>query len=263
MSERIEFEKMHNTRDLGGEITTDGQRIRRGRLFRSGMLTGMTKNDERKLSSQVDTVIDFRSEQERKENPEVILPGITYHHIPVVDDLTIGISRESEADNRLMTISGDPKRAKHYMCTLYRFFPTSEFAMSQYARFFRILLDTHEKAVLWHCTAGKDRAGIASAILEEILGVPRQKILSEYLFTNECLADDITRLLEQVGKHAPSGVAISEEALRYLFGADMAYIETFYQAVEEFFGDFNSFVQNGLKLTTEEIQRLRTMYLEV
>ncbi len=263
MSERIEFEKLHNTRDLGGEETSGHGIIRPGRLIRSGMLKDVSESDRRKLQTMVDTVVDFRSERERAENPEVILPGITYHHLPVVDDLTVGISRESESEHRMLKIAGEPDRAKHYMCTLYRYFPTSEFAMSQYARFFRILLENHEKAVLLHCTAGKDRAGIASVILEEILGVPREKILEEYLFTNECLADDIAILLEQVSRSAPDGAAVSKEALHYLFGADRSYIETFYKAVEEFFGDIDGFVRTGLKLTDEEIRKLREMYLDV
>ncbi len=149
------------------------------------------------------------------------------------------------------------------MFTLYRFFPTSDFAMAQYARFFRILLEPHEKAVLWHCTAGKDRAGIASVIMEEILGVPRETILKEYLFTNDCLAEDIARLTEQLSRLSAKDAPVNKEALHYLFGADRSYIETFYGAVEEFFGDMDSFVRKGLKLTDEEIQRLREMYLEV
>ena len=65
------------------------------------------------------------------------------------------------------------------MRSMYRKF-VGDYCVSRYSRFVQILLEDHDKAVLWHCSAGKDRAGVGAVIIEEILGVPRETIISDY-----------------------------------------------------------------------------------
>ena len=68
------------------------------------------------------------------------------------------------------------------MIRMYRAF-AGDYAVKGYAEFVRLLLQGNKKAMLWHCTAGKDRAGTAAVIIEEILGIPREVIIADYLTT--------------------------------------------------------------------------------
>ena len=256
----ISFNKLHNTRDLGGMRTADGRVIRRGMLLRSGHLSDPDREDAQKLKSMIRTVIDFRTDKERAEQPDADIPGIENIHIPIVDNLTAGISREKESYRdlfRMMLLK--PQEAREYMCGMYRAF-ADPFAESQYGRFIKILTDA-EGGVLWHCTAGKDRAGIASLIVEEILGIPREKVIADYLETGEYLSEDIRFLTEFVKKQAGEDSEMADESLNYLFGVDITYVNAFYDAVARKHGSFECYLKNALGVSDEMRTLLREKYL--
>lgn len=263
MSRRLDIKKLHNIRDLGGEKTKEGKRIIPGKLIRSGKLENVPEDELDKLESMLGTVVDFRSDGEHNREPDVSIPGVDYHHLPIVETQAPGITREGEADVDLFgKLIHQPDKARDYMCDLYRNFILSDYSISQYARFVRILLEEHDKAVLWHCTAGKDRAGMASVIVEEILGLPREEIIREYLLSDEYLAEDIHFLTNFIKKRANTDSEEADLALAYLFGAKREYIDTFYEAVDDRFGSFDAFIKEGLGLSEEEILKMRELYLE-
>nr|MCR5420816.1 tyrosine-protein phosphatase [Lachnospiraceae bacterium] len=242
-----------------------GQSIRPGKLIRCGHLSELSDKDKGDLISLVDTIIDLRSYSEYNKQPDIMLEGITYHHLPIVDDLTAGITREKESDKELyLRFMNSPTDAKEYMCGMYRDFALNKTAGENYSAFVKILLKSHNKAVLWHCTAGKDRAGIAALIIEEILGVSKEDIINDYLMTNTYLKKDIEFLNEYIKKQAgiPDDAPKATEALKYLFGAEKEYIDAFYDTVRETFGSFEEYIENELCISNEEVMKLREMYLQ-
>ena len=279
------FDKLHNTRDLGGMRVPDGRSIRPGLLIRSGHLADLSEGDVARLSPIARTIVDFRTQDERREQPDREIPGAGNVHIPIVESLTAGISREALADLELFSLFlSKPAQARDYMCGMYGLL-AEDFSAKQYGRFLQILLDA-EGGVLWHCTAGKDRAGIASAIVEEILGVPREDIVADYLMTNECLRRDIRSLTDLVKKmngmdSPPADVApgylpsrgrlpepagssdspTADVALGYLLGAKEEYIRSFYKAVDDKYGSFDGFVRDALGLDDAARAAFRDKYL--
>ena len=265
MSELIEFEKLHNTRDLGGIETSDGRMIKKGCFIRSGHLSGLDNNDSAKIKELVSMIIDFRTEEEKNEQPDSGIEGVVNIQLPIIDTLTPGITREESSYQEVIeTMIYSPEASKEYMSNMYRGF-ANEFPTSQYAKFVRLLLNNYDKAVLWHCTAGKDRAGIASVIVEEILGVPRETILKDYMMTNEYIAADTKFLYGFIKKSV--GITVDDEivdkSLKYLFGADEDYIKSYYTAVEEKYGTFENFIHDGLGLSDKAEEILRNKYLEI
>jgi len=261
-SKLLSFEKLHNIRDLGGMTAGDGGRIVDGKLIRSGNLSDLSEQDRTAFISLAEDVVDFRTDTERNEKPDVQMQGIRYHHIPIMESLTAGITREKAADQDVFeNLGSKPAEARQYMCDMYHTFAESDFAVAQYSRFIRLLLERREKAVVWHCTAGKDRVGIGTAIIEEILGVARDDVIDDYLATNEYLKADHEALTEFVKSQATEGCLITEEALRYLFGADRDYIEEYYHTIDSKYGSFSSFLRDGLKLTQNDIHELQSRYL--
>lgn len=262
ISKLLPFEKLHNIRDLGGMKAADGRSIISGRLVRCGNLSELSENDRDVFASIADTVIDFRTESERKEKPDLEIPGIRYLHIPIIDSLTAGITREKTADREVFARFGtEPDKARRYMCDMYHAFAESDFAAAQYAVFIRLLMQQSKKAFVWHCTAGKDRAGVGAAIIEEILGVARDDIIDDYLMTNEYIREEITFLTEFIKGQAGSEGVMSDEALRYLFGAKQDYIEEYYHTIDNKYGSFECFIRDGLKLSAEDILKLQSLYL--
>ena len=261
MSKPLSFQKLHNIRDLGGMETRDGRHIKPNLLLRSGHLSGLERSDREALEKLVDLVIDFRTEKERQENPDDPLAGTIYQEISILDRLTEGITREEEADQKVFAkYLTQPDKAQEYMVGMYSAFACDN-AVQGYAVFMECLLQSDQKTILWHCTAGKDRAGIAAALIEEVLGVSRKDIIADYLKTNEYLKEDIEFLTRFIKKQAGIESSIADQALHYLLGADEKYINAYYAAVEERYGSFDRLIRDGLHLTKDDVNTLRSRYL--
>ena len=260
---RIEFEQLNNTRDLGGIAAEDGRTIVHGRLIRSGRLGIGSENDIGKIGELVSAVVDFRSDNEREETPDPDIDGVENLHVPIIEDLAAGVSRDQKSDEEaFMMLAKDPEGALNYMCRTYEGFVTSESARRGYRRFIDLLLDGRDKAVLWHCTAGKDRAGFATVIVLEMLGVDRETIFRNYLRTNELIESDIRGMVRMFFRMIGGGGHETERALRYMFSARKEYLDAAYDSIERNYGDFRAFLTEGLGLNEEDITRMRDMYLE-
>ena len=151
-------------------MASDGRRIRPGMLVRSAHLSQAEDADLQGIAS----VIDLRTTGERQEAPDQA-HGREYLPIPIFDGVLAGVSHEQETEN-----AGIPD-----MAILY-----GRIVRECAASFRRVLLAVMEHdfargAILWHCTEGKDRCGLTTALALEALGVDRDTILADYLKTNE------------------------------------------------------------------------------
>ncbi len=263
MSRKIEFEKLRNTRDLGGMPAAGWRRIKSGKLIRSGHLFTSSEKDRELLGKLIDTSADFRSFKECEEKTEPSITGVRHVHIPILEEQKAGVTRDKDSFEEVRSrMLQDAEISRKYMDRVYSGFITSDFSRKQYARFVRILLEDHDKAVLWHCTAGKDRAGFATVIVQELLGVPREEIFRDYLMTNIFLEPEIQEILASICQRTGSYCEESEKALRYMFAAWQEYLETAYSKAEECYGSFDGYLSEGLGITAEERERLKEKYLE-
>ena len=116
--------------------------------------------------------------------------------------------------------------------------------------------------MLWHCTAGKDRAGFASVLVQELLGVDRDDIFADYLKTNEYLQPEIEQICKKIGSAMGGLDEKAQKALNRLFGAKEEYLAGIYQTIGERYGTFEAFLTDGLCITRAEIERLWTLYVQ-
>jgi len=262
ISRLLEFGTLRNTRDLGGMRTTDGRTVASGKLIRSAQLKNLSEEDIAKISALVGTIVDFRTEGERKEHPDTVVSGVEYLHLPLIDKLTLGVSREAGSVEEVISVLVfDPGRSREYMCGLYRNFVTVEYTLRRFSEFLRLLLEERPKAVLWHCTAGKDRAGTAALILERILGVPEEDVLADYLVSNVYLKNDVHAASVLAKKATGSDSPLIDESLKYLYGADESFIAAFDDEISKRYGSFGSFVREALGLSDADVARLQKLYL--
>lgn len=264
MSRQLKLKRLHNTRDLGGMTAAGGKKIREGRLLRSGQLYGAADEDLAALSQMTELVIDFRTESERNSKPDPLLPGAENLHMPILESLKPGITREKESDEQvIMKLMKDADQSLLYMCRNYIQFVESPEAQKHYASFVRLLLKDREKAVLWHCTAGKDRAGFGSVIVQSLLGVQAEDILEDYLMTNEYLKPETEKMRGMIrmlmGK-SRFGEEL-DKAFGYLFGAHKEFLDAAYSRAQELFGSFDGYLSKGLGITQDERERLQDLYL--
>ncbi len=229
---------IQNMRDLGGLLTKDNKIIRSGMLVRSANLSRANRHDLDGIS----TVIDLRNPGERKEAPDKTHRR-EYLTLPILDDSTAGISHEEETDE-----SGFPDMAKLYRNTV----------RDRTASIRNVLLaimrhNFSDGAILWHCSEGKDRCGLTTALVLEALGVDRDTIMVDYLKTNEVNLPKAIRLHDQVlSSHGPAYA----ESIYRVYIADEKYLRAAWDAMGE------NYLTEKLEIPEETLSAFRETVLE-
>lgn len=259
-SRHIALESVDNFRDMGGYRARDGRTVRWGRLFRSGHLGNMSEAcGTEMLARDIETVIDFRSDAEKEHRP-VQWPCTwrpRYHAVPIGGNAAAWvramITSIAEAD-----FPADEARAQ--FLTAFKTIPIQN--APGLKTLFDILLDDHQgNAALFHCTAGKDRTGIAAALVLRALDIDEEQVLEDFLMTNQVvdLETASTALAERIGARA--GKRVTAEAVRPLVGVEADFLRAADTAIADRFGSLSTYMQTALGLTPDRQDRLKDMYL--
>ena len=255
MSRMISFAGIINARDLGGLTTADGKKIRKGLLLRAANLSQATDADLAKLRRdyRLSSIIDLRTAVERKEKPDRIPEDVELRIHPIFDEATAGITRE---DKTLSPFSLPD------MVSLYRTMIVAEPCRAALHEVLTAIFthDFEKGAVLWHCTAGKDRCGIVSSLVLSALGVSREEIMHDYAVNADefiVQADALYRRALRSGR--PETVAA---AARDVFLALPKYLESAFRAIDEDFGSSESYLTRGLQIPESLLAEFRNKLLE-
>ncbi|MGX7199858.1 tyrosine-protein phosphatase [Enterococcus nangangensis] len=247
----------YNFRELGGYPTLKGKKIKAQRIIRSAALDQLTTADVTFLQNYgVQQVIDFRTTEERLQQPDKIIPQAEYLHLPVFkeDETQSTISPTALFEKILAGESGDARMKKSYQD-----FVVTPDAQRAYQKFFQQLL-TQKGGLLFHCTAGKDRTGFGAYLFLNALEVPSEIIWQDYLKTNDASAQAVQKMLASAKEQgAPEILLTNIEALMV---ARKEYLTSAITAIHENFGDTANFLKNGLHLAPSDLAQLQAEYLE-
>lgn len=223
----MEFKKLQNFRDIAhGDM-------KKGLLFRSGNLHRLPEKDRRLLFEKygVRVVIDLRTAQEVQTKPDVSIPGVRYCHIPLITMEEMGAGSEKEAKRRIIKEHKLPDILEYYeRLTL----PTRKEA---YTRIFDVLCEA-EGSVLFHCTAGKDRTGILTALIFTLCGVDKETIYQDYLRTND---DPVVPFAYKV-----FALFLDKQfrlEFKEYFKAKPEYLDKAYDSILQKYGDLEAFLK--------------------
>lgn len=250
--------QLANFRDLGGISTEDGRQVLPKRLLRSGEVVGLREEDKAALTDtyHLRNIIDFRSAAERAEKPDDTLPGVHYYAIDVLKDA----ASQAPDEKHLLTMLDSPAAVDRFMEKVYQLLITEQTALAGYRQMLDILLAQDKGATLWHCYAGKDRAGLGAAIILSILGVSFDGIMADYLETNKLRAPINAAVLEKVKqKAALSDAQIA--AIGIALNVQPAYLQTSYDTAKQQYGSFENYIIKGLGVSADMKQALRRLYL--
>lgn len=246
-----------NFRDLGGYETSDGHHVKWGLLYRSDNLAHLTDADLAKVSGLgIKLVCDFRTDPEKQDEPDR-LPAA---NLPAVAALPIGAESFLVKDLRARIRSGDLAGLdlRQMMIEGNRQFATKY--AGQYAAMLERISKPENLPAVVHCTAGKDRAGFASAVILTVLGVPRETVMADYLLTNHYTARKTERRLLLIELF--SFGRADTDALRPLFGVEPEYLEAAFAEIDKVYGDFDSYRRNALGFDDSELAAFRALTLE-
>lgn len=183
-----------NLRDLGDLPTQAGLRIRPRRLIRAGALHEISAEEAKSLGKLL-AIFDLRSETERRFKPDPNF-GADYYHMPLTEKGRRKLihSKKTLEDKVVDIIAGynrGENLASVRMRKIYRSIVLSHQTANCLEQIIHILNAEPEGAVLWHCSVGKDRAGVIAAILLRLLTVPEELIYEDYLYTNVALQHEL------------------------------------------------------------------------
>jgi protein-tyrosine phosphatase len=256
----VALEGGHNFREVGGYPTGSGARLRQGLLWRSAGLNRLSAGDCRTIRALgIRTIADLRSAHERTvlPTPAAVSQGLavlSWSRDPADDD--------APRNDEPPSFSGfDTAALRGVVVQLYT--TIAEGHARQYADLYRAIADG-AAPILIHCTAGKDRTGMAVALLLELIGVTREWIVWDYEQTNIHL--DLSKVdLESamaVGRSAAWLRALGPEGRDLLMKADEAYLMAAIDAIEDRYGSIEGFARQGLGLSDTVLDDLRRRLLE-
>ncbi|MGW4324808.1 tyrosine-protein phosphatase [Nocardia sp. NPDC004573] len=220
----LHLQGVHNARDIGGYRTTDGRIVRSGLVYRTGQLNNATPDDLAALTDRrVRSVHDLRTVYERALGPDRVPAGATAHWADVIG--------QAPPQVIATTLTGGDG--------LYRAFVTAPGANEAFASVLRDVIGA-DGAVLFHCTAGKDRTGWAAAVLLTVLGIDRATVTEDYLLSNRF----------RNARHDDP-----------LNGVQAAWLAAAFDQANQTYGSFDAYVRDGLRLTDADIAALRARLL--
>ena len=257
---------VQNARDLGGYKTTDGRTVKSGLLIRSGRLSNASKEDIHILKDlyHLNAVVDFRIIRERIDSPDVKIDGVTYYTLPLVDDkspMVGGVHKRSANNQNPLSYFIEVIKQGHGKSDMYVKLFKSERFQKGMTSFFQILLNNDgEHSILWHCAAGKDRAGSAAALTLLALGVDKETVLTDFDLSNIAYNEWIQKRLTQVSRITRDPEILT--VVRSLSGVNVDYMRNAIDATILDYGSIENYLEVCMNVTKEDIVKLKDMYLE-
>ena len=247
----IPLEGVHNFRDYGGYAVAGGGRMKRGTLFRSGQHVDASDADLARIAELgLRHVIDFRGASERETYPCRRGDGFCAQVIAFEGE-TANLAPHVEAAAGVLTRDG----AHRAMERIYRNLPNRAPVLWVMKRYFATLAEGGG-ASLVHCLAGKDRTGMAVALLHHALGVHPDDAMEDFLLTNT--AGTIEARIAAGGETIRTKYgAVDDDTIRVLMGVDERYLHAMREAVEEAHGSLDVFLADVLEVDDARREALR------
>jgi protein-tyrosine phosphatase len=241
-----------NLRDLGGMPAAGGMKLRGRQLIRSGRLSGLRREGiDALLASGITRIVDFRGGPERVEAPT---PAEIRGRIRILEldsDSSLG---DPNPILRNCLVSVDASRRT--MSGVYRELPDRH--KESYRQLFEAVAEGHR--VLFHCAAGKDRTGVATALMLEVLGVDRSLIKAEFALSEQVIEQTIDLFLTRARRTLLAHV--DPAVWRPMMRADGEYLDAMFAEIDARYGSVEGYLATALRLPRDVPQRLRSMLLE-
>jgi len=232
-----------NFRDLGGYVGHQGRTVKWRKIFRSDHLANLSPNDLLLIQSLgIQRSFDFRGVQESQAQA-YDWPDIQRHSLSIEPTVVQRLQAQH--------LSGKPLTAADAldaMQTTYRDFVRVD--SGRFAQLFEHLLDQPDP-LLFHCTAGKDRTGLAAALVLYALGVSETDIWRDYLLTNQLYK-----------RNSIGATALASDVLKIVWEVQESFLQASLEEIQATYGGVQNYLSDQLGLTPAALLRLQSLYLD-
>jgi protein-tyrosine phosphatase len=249
----IELDGGLNVRDLGGYETRDGRRVKQRMIFRSGSVAWLTKAGRTNLTALgIRALCDLRTTGERAFAPFdwTKADGYSYWSRDCASNF-------GELRALMATDLPTADAARDAMLKGYRRLPIEQ--APAYQEIFR-RLRANDLPLMFNCSAGKDRAGMASALILTTLSVRPELVLEDYLLSNALV--DLSRLASNRPDGKSSLAKQPPEVTGVILGCDRSYLDAAFAAIEETCGSFATYLSDVLHIEASDVDAIRNSLLE-
>ncbi|MDR3335109.1 MAG: tyrosine-protein phosphatase [Treponema sp.] len=232
----IPLEGLYNVRDLGGYPAAGGRQVKEGVLYRAGDLHTPTPGDLAVLEGlRLNTIVDFRGTDEKKQEPDVRIQGVVHiHEVPIETGNIVDLLLADRSISGEAQMEGMYRRLAHE-------------ARPQYREFFKILANPTGTPLLFHCSAGKDRTGLGAALILSALGVDRDLVYADYLLSRVYLQDKYNSWLAKAPYLEP------------LMSVRQEYLEVAFTVIDQEYGGVDQYLRQDLGADPALLRELYTV----
>lgn len=240
------MEKILNFRDLGGIPLKNGRTVKKGCFFRCAAPDSASVDDRRRLNAYgIRTVFDFRDKEEISDEGAVTGLDAEYINVPVqLESTNLVKLKRRKSLGIFITL-----KAKD-MCEAYANIP---FDNDSYKRFFEIIRDGGIP-ILFNCSFGKDRTGVAAALILWLLGAEKEEIIGDYLRTLTELEETRKLMDDRLPKLFRKLILKKMEAV---LTVKREYLEAAISAVEKRYSTIENYFMQEMGYSVSDIERLR------
>lgn len=250
---------VHNFRDFGGYAVSGGGRLKRGYLWRSGQHFAATDSDlERIAGLGLADVFDLRSSKERDLHPCRRPDGFAAEVYLSADPAHIAAPHLAAA--AATTRQRDAASTREGMRKNYGSIAFRPELIAMTRRYLEVLAEGRGPSLV-NCMAGKDRTGIAVAMVQLAAGVHRDDVVADYLLTNSA-GDVEARIAAGAASIRAVSKQIDPEVLRVLMGVEAEWLEAAFAMIAEKHGSIGSYLHDVLGADDGLLGRLRDQLVE-
>ena len=231
-----------------------GPKMKKNVLFRCAKLSTLNKEDIITFETlNPYAVVDFRDPKEINKAPDNLSKGLIDKYISLpISASTLGrmVAQKS--------VEGDiMKTYEKVMEESYKSYVNNH--QHVWKEFLNILLNSNNKPVIFHCSAGKDRTGIASFIIQRILNNSMELIYKNYLLSNQLLTTQAATA-EQTTSSSNDDLLVTETMLNVLSKVKKTYLLSAINEIENKYQTLENYIIEGLNFDKNKIDQLKRQY---
>ncbi|KXH85418.1 tyrosine-protein phosphatase [Chryseobacterium kwangjuense] len=243
----IAIKKVYNFRTVGSIKNSEGKVLKEGKFYRSGHLHKLKKKSFRELENLgIKEIIDLRNSKEIADKPDQLPGDMVYKKYSAFED-----EGDQLIQARKLVLKGKVNGfdADKRMTDFYREYVTENPEVIK--KIITEILES-DQPVLYHCTAGKDRTGITTALILSILKFDKETIYNDYLLSNNYrkkLVDKRLRLANNLHFLYPK---MDVKVLEKLSWVESAYLDAAFDEINKKYGSLDAYIQKVLGISEDK-----------